>query len=209
MFDGEDQIVTEVSQNHWGMESNNDVLGVHITKQDNVTKIPRHIGSFYINVESLHISFTSIDHVSPDDFKDLEKLQVLDLYANKVSVIRGDLFANNPKLHFISFGLNPLEVVSRKTFDAVKNLNRLYLASSGCIDEEQQNEKISALLQRVAISCRSHKVEIDEIINSPMLKKRVLEIIAENNEEKQVVKIEGTGENTQLFLELEAENGVV
>lgn len=188
VFTGDAQYVMEVSQDHQQSRTNGDVLGVRIQSQRNVRIFPRNIGYFYTNLESLGIKSTSIDSISSDDLMSFGNLKAFDFYNNKLQTVSGDLFVNNPLLQHVSFGKNPLELVTPETFERLKNLQSLYLVDSKCINEGAQDDqqRVFDMLNRVAYFCdpNSNSKIISETFNSSKSKQNLDEMVAEISSEQ-------------------------
>lgn len=150
---GSGRYVTEVSQNHNSGRSNRHVTSVLITNQ-NIGFVPRGIGKFFPNLESLHMSNTGVEDISYYDIESLPMLRQLDLFSNRIQVVQTDLFWYNPRIQHVSFDSNPIRSVSASVFDFRYDLVTLNFPTTSCIHAAAAGrDAVINLVSRLNIEC--------------------------------------------------------
>ena len=78
-------------------------------------------------LEELYLRGNQIELVKTDYFKELTKLQILDLSFNKIKQIEKDSFKELKELKEISLQYNELEQIDSELFCGLENLETVYL----------------------------------------------------------------------------------
>lgn len=152
---GDPRSVIEVGGEHMALKSNSDVLQVSI-REKRVKFIPRHLGAYFPNLESLDMLNSGVEDVSRADLIGLPKLKQLYLQGNEVKVLENDLFAANPMLVFISFHGNPINHIGHGVFDNLTELTNIHLHGNGnvCLNSYAESRAATlALITKIVINC--------------------------------------------------------
>lgn len=125
------QRVQYVNGKHMSEKSNAQVQNLQISCQQNIKEIPLDVYKFFPNLESFHVTLTSVEYVGKQHLYGLSKLRSLDLFNNKIKNIGSNLFEYQPNLiEGISFGLNPIEHVGYNVFSEMSKLKTLHFFSA-------------------------------------------------------------------------------
>jgi Leucine-rich repeat (LRR) protein len=100
-------------------------------------KFPRGLGSIFPVVKKLTIH-CKIPRVSRADFTDLEGLEILDMDANLIKDLPGDLFNDERSLQSINFCRNKIVNVEVGLFDALPFLGDMNLENNYDINKKWQ-----------------------------------------------------------------------
>lgn len=148
--------IVEVTRNHLTDKTNDDVLNV-IIGDKTVKFIPRHLGAFFPNLESLNMLNSGVEEISRVDLAGMPKLKQLYMESNLITVLENDLFKRNPQLKWISFHDNPIAHVGLDTF---KNLDKLVSINlngnaNSCHNYYSDNNRAAtvALISKLAVYC--------------------------------------------------------
>lgn len=166
------RFVTSVSSNHQAGRSNRHVQSLMITNQ-NIGFVPRGIGKFFPNLESLHLSNAGVEDLSYYDIESLPMLRQLDLISNRIQVVQADLFWYNPRIQYVSFHGNPVRSVDASVFDFRYDLVTLNFPSTSCINANAANNRAAVinLVSRLNIECPPTTQRTSEALTHPPSKK--------------------------------------
>lgn len=154
IFVNDPRTIIEVSGNHASNHNNNEVLQVSI-RDKNVKFVPRHIGAFFPNLESLDMYNSAVETVSKVDFAGLPNLKQLHFNDNRVKTIKNDLFIGNPNMKWISFINNPVTNVGHNVFENLADLTSLRFDGATCHSAGPDNNPVAskALIDRIFANC--------------------------------------------------------
>jgi Leucine rich repeat len=150
---GDARVVTQVSGNHQAGRTNRHVTGLNIRNQ-NIGFVPREIGRFFPNLESLFVFNVGLVDVSPLELEGLPQLRQLDLSANPIQVIQANLLWYNPRIQHISFVGDPIQHIAVGVFDFRYDLNMLLFDLAACTSSFASNRgDVVNLITRLNIEC--------------------------------------------------------
>jgi Leucine-rich repeat (LRR) protein len=145
--------VRNVTQNHLPGRNNRHVTQLNIRDQ-NIGFIPRGIGRFCHNLESLTMVSTGITEISFLDLQHLPALRELNLYQNQIQTLRANFLMHNPRIHFVSFSYNPIRNIAASVFDLRYDLVSLNFVETTCINAFTNNRVgVINLVTRLNIEC--------------------------------------------------------
>lgn len=156
--------VTDVSRNHLFNRCNSGVLCLLLMNQ-NVRLIPRNIGEFFANLESLRIKVSEVEQVSRDDFRNMPRLKELDLTTNHIKELSRDLLLGNPLLQSLGLDNNPMEHLNSQVFENLHHLRQLHIYVPYCMtvgvyaNNRKQTEE---LISQIARNCSNQSNELTQ-----------------------------------------------
>ena len=106
--------------------TNNDVLSVKIDSCV-ITKVPKGLSTYFINLKVLHISESKLKKITKIDLTEYKNLEKFICTDNEVDYLPFDLFEDLKILEFIDFSGNKLKVIEPNIFDGLNNLNHVNL----------------------------------------------------------------------------------
>lgn len=102
IFVGDPQIVTDVTQNHLQGRNNNEVRGLWIQGQT-MRLAPRHVATFFPNLEAIFFHSNGLEELSPEDFSGLRNLRELQINNNPLRYAENGAFRNLNHLSVLHF----------------------------------------------------------------------------------------------------------
>jgi hypothetical protein len=84
----------------------------------------------FINLEN-----NNLEKIEDKALNELTDLQWFNIYRNKLTYLKYNIFENNPKLKHISFTYNLLKTISPLLFENLKNLEHLGLSNNDCVSK--------------------------------------------------------------------------
>lgn len=132
-LDQNDTIVKSITKICERYKDKSSVNQLKIQNQ-NLTKVPSEIESFFSNLKSLIITNTSITAVRNENLRNFTNLVYLDLSSNQIHEISSDVFSNNQKLKFIYLKSNFLNSISIRTFDGLTSLKTIDLRNNSDVN---------------------------------------------------------------------------
>jgi hypothetical protein len=112
--------------------------------------IPEGLGKFFPNPERLAIKGSNLKRVEKKDLQQFPKLRFLDLNANKIEFLPGDLFEKNPEIRRFSVSYNQISHVGHNLLTPLKNLEIVYLKENKCIDDEFESDELEIASDLIA-----------------------------------------------------------
>lgn len=154
IFVNDPRTIIEISGNHASNHNHSEVLQVSIRDQ-NIKIVPRHLGAFFPNLESLDMYKAGVETVSKIDFAGLANLKQLHFNDNKIKLLENDLFIGNPKMKWISFINNPVTNVGHNVFENLSELISLRFEGVTCHNAPASNDPVvaKALIHKLYASC--------------------------------------------------------
>lgn len=175
-FNGESRTIEKVSQEHLKRKNNIDVKAISIENSHKWPRIPLGIRAFFKNIEALEFDFTGLTEISSEDFDGLSQLKELILRGNKIHTIPEGLFEELPHLRTIDLSDNPIRHIGHNTFASLRELTKLSLQNTDCINEMASNkDKVKDLTFQLRIRCSptDRMIEITEIAKSEPIKQAI------------------------------------
>jgi hypothetical protein len=167
---GEENYITEVSHNHVGWKSDNDVKGFSYKHGQVIPRLPKFTSNFFPELEAFSASNVSLEVISANDFINMPKtLYLVFLYSNKLKEIPSDLFKYTPNVGAIAIDNNQIQHVGSHFLDYL-NLKKLRLLSTSentCTSsfphvENGNAEQFEKLRMKLLESCKPTEAMIRE-----------------------------------------------
>lgn len=121
--------ITSVNGTHYDNNTNIDVLQLQINEQ-NITYLPKEIGSFFPSLKNLIVYLTSLECLEKSDFKNFLFLEILSLTENKIATIPENSFDDLDCLKELYLNGNRIENLYLNVFRKLVNLEIIYLSSN-------------------------------------------------------------------------------
>lgn len=131
---GNNEVLEGVNGTHFDGASNSDVLGLYVSGQQVLSRIPQHIGNFFPNLIFMQWWVGSLSSVTADDLEQFPKLMLFAVGNNKIVSLDGDLFQHNPKIQMLQFYSNTLEHVGHDLFTNLPDLIYADFSRNPCVD---------------------------------------------------------------------------
>jgi hypothetical protein len=161
--------VTEVSHNHTGMHSSNDVKYFGYNPGQKIPKLPKLTDKFFPAVEAFEAVEISLEVISANDFILFPKnLRMIFLYRNNLKEIPSDLFKYTQNLDTISLFESKILHVGSKFMDNInlKKLLRIDFQSNSCINfnpiTNGEESKLNTLRSELLNKCKPTWAMISE-----------------------------------------------
>lgn len=122
--------LTHISGQHLREKSDDDIRRVIPVEGSILRNYPSFICEQFKNVERLRLSHTFIETIDETSFKKCEKLNDLNLQANKISELKENVFVENRKLTYLSVAANSLRSIPKKVFVSQLQLAELDLSGN-------------------------------------------------------------------------------
>ncbi|CRK93809.1 CLUMA_CG007336, isoform A, partial [Clunio marinus] len=171
IFVGDPNNVTEVTLNHVGGRRNEDVEGLYMKHDQNLTFLPRNIHHFFPNLKAIAVNHNLIENIQQSDISVFPELIQLGFWRNRISSIDFNLFQKNPKLKAIGFSENPVQHIGYDVFDHLTELETIGFHST-ChnIKIEGNRTQVLSELPNLAQNCPP-KIDMKTI---DMLERQIL-----------------------------------
>jgi BspA type Leucine rich repeat region (6 copies) len=157
------------------------VKGIWIEAQ-NMTLTPRNLSNFFPNLETINYRTSGLAELKPEDFSGLIHLKALLFNGNKLQEIEANLFGDTPKIHSISYSVNPIRHVAHGVFDNLKELSSLHVNSPiNCINSYVDSKAdVDYFIFRLFVSCPpSFEMTEQRIFNGIKFERKIDEQISE------------------------------
>jgi Leucine-rich repeat (LRR) protein len=115
--------------------------------------IPERLGRFFPNVESLEIHDSKLKAVEKKDLQQFPKLRELSLDLNKIELLPGDLFEENPDLEVFSIKSNQISHVGHNLVQPLNKLREVHLNRNKCISKDYDIKVIESLTADLMAQC--------------------------------------------------------
>ncbi|KAG5677332.1 hypothetical protein PVAND_007100 [Polypedilum vanderplanki] len=125
--------------------TNRDVIGVIIDRQPELKKFPRGFAKVFPNIRYMQINRCSITTLTCEDFKDLGHLQGLWMSENSIEQLPNNLFVNVQGIQYLSFYRNKLKYIGEHLLTPLKNLKAANFEGNTCINVSYKDENINEL----------------------------------------------------------------
>ncbi|XP_070507834.1 uncharacterized protein MAL8P1.12-like [Chironomus tepperi] len=138
-----------------------DIKGLSIVNKK-TEYLPINLGEKFTNLLSLRVRDGKLKKIDQDDLKSTPKLRYVDFHSNGLEVIERDLFKYNPQLEYISFHANPIKSVGVNVFDNLKTLNNLDIDLTFCIQiKTVKSLKIADVVLKISEQCSNLVEEVE------------------------------------------------
>jgi Leucine-rich repeat (LRR) protein len=107
--------------------------------QNQIEFLPEDVFLDLPNLEVLWLSNNKIKKLPENIFKNMKKLKEIELSNNEIDHLPEDLFMKNLEIEVILAVINPLKTID-VDFTKLKNLRRLNLKNTNCINFKAENE---------------------------------------------------------------------
>lgn len=161
--------VTEVSQNHIGMHSSEDVKLIAYYSNQKIPKLPKFTDKFFPALEVFRAVNVSLEVISANDFILFSKtLRMVYIYLNKLKEIPSDLFKYIQNLDTINLSNNKIVHVGSKFMDNInwKKLLRVDFRSNPCTNFDVitngEESKLNDLRNELLNKCKPTFAMISE-----------------------------------------------
>lgn len=141
MINQRNQRMTPIKIFHQQGKTNNDVNGIHFFSHNlKLEYFPRDLHRLFPNLDAISIASCGLKELRRKDLKGLENVENITISRNNLVSLPLDLFADMPRLRWISFNESSLEFVDSKMFASLRHqLLRLDIGIKGpgpcyCID---------------------------------------------------------------------------
>lgn len=121
--------ITSVNGTHYDNNTNIDVLQLQINEQ-NITYLPKEIGSFFPSLKNLIVYLTSLECLEKLDFKSFLFLEILSLTENRIATIPENTFDDLDSLKELYLNGNRIENLYLNVFRKLVNLEIIYLSNN-------------------------------------------------------------------------------
>lgn len=144
-------VLISVSAGHLEGKTLKNVETINI-ENATMTTFPKNMEKSFPSLTGIRIARSGLETVSSDDLKPFPDLKVLCLWANRLTILDGNLLVNNPSLEFINFGSNYIKHVGPSFFTPVTKLATAYFEENLCTNSSSQFD-IKQLAQELAVNC--------------------------------------------------------
>ncbi|CRK88861.1 CLUMA_CG002517, isoform A [Clunio marinus] len=147
--------IEEVSQNHIGDKSDKSVKALLI-ENSKIKFLPKNIGQFFYNLESLSVIDCDILELNREDFVGLPNLLQIDFRGNKIDRLPWRVFEEVPKLQVIGLAWNPMKYIAHHVFDHLIDLETLDMfGTDRCYNKKfkQNKSAIASELYEIFRQC--------------------------------------------------------
>ncbi|CAO1294723.1 unnamed protein product [Diamesa tonsa] len=185
----DNKVLTGYSGVHQPNKNDRDVKQIYI-HDTNTKYIPAGLGSFS-DLTALIIRESQLVDMRSKDFQEMQNLEYLSLFNNKLTSVPSDAFLTLTKLKEISLSYNKIKYIGSGAFDQLKNLNDVYLDGNICVNKVYNGATAITQLKRdLKVNCVKPddiiQYEIENKISDESLKNRK-EIKALNEMMKQLL----------------------
>jgi len=137
-----------------------DIKGLSIVNKQ-TEYLPINLGQQFTELLALRVKDGKLNKIDHDDLKSIPKVRYVDFDSNGLEIIEKDLFKFNPQLEYISFDANRIKSVGVNVFDNLQRLNILDMSSTSCIQIKANNRiKIQNALPKIKERCSSFSDEV-------------------------------------------------
>lgn len=149
----DNEVVTEVSQNHAVGKSNSDVEVLYVVDQT-LQFLPKNIKEFFPNLKGITIFESKLQMFRKEDIEPFQQLLFFFIGGgNEIKTIDGDLFDSNPTVQYVSFTGNPITNIAPKVFDSLINLKEIHCFQCKCHSIDKDARKIDEIKLAFSQKC--------------------------------------------------------
>lgn len=142
-----------VSGRHLTGRSNDDVK-LLIIREQYLTSVPERIPTFFKNLDALQIGSTPLASISAKDLQPFPRLVYLEMWANNLTSIDGDLLRYNLHLQVVSFLLNRIKHIGHGLVTNLNSLTYLDFLGNICINQDATTRAhVLSLAPRLSVLC--------------------------------------------------------
>lgn len=156
----DDRNVTQVKGLHDAGKKNEDVKKLFVKKQS-CHYLPLNIGSHFINLETLYIMNSNVQHLLDGDLDGLTNLRVFDVSHNPIQQLGENFFKGHDTIEVISFYDCHLKMIHPSSLNPLKNLREAHFQQNVCIDIHGDDiSEMQDLKAEIADKCQSEHNEL-------------------------------------------------
>lgn len=146
--------VTEIRGTHSEGSNNVDVKGFTIEGQKILTKIPKGIEKFFLNLQAFNWVSGNISTIDSSTLKPFPNILLIGLGGNNLVTIDGDLFQYTRWLRLIWININKLEHIGHDLLTGLSDLRYANFQLNSCIDViASTSQQVQELNRQLPIKC--------------------------------------------------------
>lgn len=122
----------------------------------NIFYLPHFEEDTATSMQALSILNSQLKEVRQENLKPLVNLLILDLTANEIEKLDGNLFRFNDDLKVIVLSKNRIRFIDPSTFSNLKNLESLQLKPNNCYSKSSKNKnEVLKIIEEIEEACRN------------------------------------------------------
>jgi Leucine rich repeat len=140
---------------HENLKSCQDVIGLMIDRIPSIDKFPKGFGYIFPNLIYIQIRRCGLTMLSAEDFIDVSHLRGLWVPENHIVALKKDVFTNVQGLQYLCFYRNKLKYIHKDVLAPLKNLRAANFGENTCIDFNYTGEEggYEKLIIEIATKC--------------------------------------------------------
>lgn len=132
------------------------------------------IGKTFPNLRKLRIEESTVESLERGDFADMQKLEELDFYDNRINYLPDEVFWDLPNLTLLKLRENQIEELPKKLFMNAKKIKSLDLCKNKLTEFDPDIIKSLPQLQWIDLSENQIEIKMTEAWNLPNLESLLL-----------------------------------